>query len=51
MSSTEPKGRLRGVVRCHECGWYIGRNLLRITEGKCHICENDMTTQDNYKNT
>jgi len=45
----KPKTRLRGMVRCEECGWYIGRNMLRRTEGQCCVCDHDMTKQENYK--
>jgi len=29
--------QVRGVVRC-QCGWYIGRNIIR-NEGKCRVCD------------
>jgi formylmethanofuran dehydrogenase subunit E len=32
------KEPLRGVVRCKECLWYIGNNMLRDREKICPLC-------------
>tara|TARA_Y100000588_G_C13721951_1_gene697683 strand:+ start:404 stop:523 length:120 start_codon:yes stop_codon:yes gene_type:complete len=32
---------LRGVQRCEECGWYIGKRIIK-RDKKCANCEAEM---------
>ena len=37
----ERKTEIRGVIKCPECGWYIGRKIIR-RDGECANCGMEM---------
>jgi hypothetical protein len=42
LMDEEIRAPLRGVIRCKECLWYIGNNILRDRERICPICESKL---------
>ena len=35
------KTEIRGVIKCPECGWYIGRKIVK-ERGECANCFTEM---------
>ena len=36
------KTEIRGVVRCKDCLWYIGKGMLKDRDYICPICDSEM---------